>query len=49
MREGTIKVCIKEVGFEDMDGIHLAQNSDQWDFCMSTLMNPWVRRKPGCF
>jgi hypothetical protein len=26
-REGTVKICIKEVGFEEMGRIHLAQNS----------------------
>jgi hypothetical protein len=40
--ENNIKIDLKEIGWEDMDLIHLAQNRDQWLLPVRTLMKFWI-------
>jgi hypothetical protein len=37
--EGNIKKDVREMGFGDMDWIHLAQDRDMWRALVNTLMN----------
>jgi hypothetical protein len=37
--EDSIRMVIGEIGWGDMDWIHLAENSDQWQALMNTVMN----------
>jgi hypothetical protein len=36
---GSIKMDIREIGWDFMDWIDLAQNMDQWRTLVSTVMN----------
>jgi hypothetical protein len=38
----NIKIDLKEVGWDGMDWIHLAQDRDQWRALVKTVMNLWV-------
>jgi hypothetical protein len=33
---------LKEIGWEDVDWIHLAQNRDWWCALVNTVMNFWM-------
>jgi hypothetical protein len=37
--EGNIKMDLREIGFGDLDWIHLAQDSDRWRALVNTVMN----------
>jgi hypothetical protein len=37
--EDNIKMDLREIGFGDVDWIHLAQNRDRWRALVSTVMN----------
>jgi hypothetical protein len=37
-----IKMDLREVGWDGMDWIDLAQNRDQWRALVNTVMNLWV-------
>jgi hypothetical protein len=37
--EDDIKMDLREIGFEDVDWIHLAQNRDRWRALVNTVMN----------
>jgi len=37
--EDNIKVNLKETGFEDIEGIHLAQGADKWRARVATAVN----------
>jgi hypothetical protein len=37
--EENIKMDLREIGFGDMDWIHLAQDSDRWRALVNTAMN----------
>jgi hypothetical protein len=36
--EGNIKINFREIGCEDVDGIHLAQDRVQWQALVNTVM-----------
>jgi hypothetical protein len=36
----NIKMDFREIGWGDMDWIHLAQDRDQWRDLVNTVMNP---------
>jgi hypothetical protein len=36
---GNIKMDLKEVGWEGVDWIHLAQNNHEWRALLNTVMN----------
>jgi hypothetical protein len=36
------KMDLKEMGFGDVDGIHLAQDRDRWMALVNTVINPRV-------
>jgi hypothetical protein len=38
----NIKMDLGEIGFGDVDWIHLAQDRDRWRAVVSTVMNLWV-------
>jgi hypothetical protein len=38
----NIKIDLREIGWEDMDWIDLAQDRDQWRVLVNTVMNLWV-------
>jgi hypothetical protein len=38
----NIKVDLREIGWDDMDWIDLAQDRDKWRAPMNTVMNLWV-------
>jgi hypothetical protein len=40
--EDSIKMDLREIGFEGVDWIHLAQDRDWWRALMNTVMNLWV-------
>jgi hypothetical protein len=40
--ETDIKMDLKEIGYEDVDWIHLAHDWEQWRTLMNTVMNLWV-------
>jgi hypothetical protein len=40
--EDKIKMDLREVGWEDVDWMHLAQDRDQRQVVMNTVMNFWV-------
>jgi hypothetical protein len=40
--EDNIKMDIREIGFGDVDWIHLAQDRDRWRALVNTVMNLWV-------
>jgi hypothetical protein len=37
-----IKMDLREIGFQDVDWIHWAQDRDRWRALVNTVMNPWV-------
>jgi hypothetical protein len=37
--EDNIKMDLREIGFEDVDWIHWAQDRDRWRALMNTVMN----------
>jgi hypothetical protein len=37
--EGNVKMGLREVGFEGVDWIHLAQDTDQWRALVNVLTN----------
>jgi hypothetical protein len=39
---GIIKMCVEDIWWEGGDWIHLAQDTDQWQGVMNTVMNFWV-------
>jgi hypothetical protein len=40
--ENNVKMAIKEIGFEIVDWIQLAQDAGQWWALVNTVMNRWV-------
>jgi hypothetical protein len=40
--EDNIKMDLREIGFGDVDWIHLAQDRDRWRALVNTVMNLWV-------
>jgi hypothetical protein len=38
-REDNIKMHLRDIGFEDVDWIHLAQDRDRWRAVVITVMN----------
>jgi transcription termination factor 2 len=38
----NIKMDLREIGFEDVDWIHLAQDRDRWQALVNMVMNLWV-------
>jgi hypothetical protein len=36
--EDNIKIDLREIGWEDVDWIHLAQNRDQWRALVNTVL-----------
>jgi hypothetical protein len=41
-RQDNIRMDLREVGWEDMDWMHLDQDMDQWRSVMNTVMTLWV-------
>jgi hypothetical protein len=37
--EDNIKMDLREIGFGDVDWIHLAQDGDRWQALVNTVMN----------
>jgi hypothetical protein len=37
--EDNIRMDLREIGFEGVDWIHLAQDGDQWQALVITVMN----------
>jgi hypothetical protein len=40
--EDNIKMYLREIGFGDVEWIHLAQDRDSWRALVNTVMNPRV-------
>jgi hypothetical protein len=40
--ENNSRMYLREVGWEGVDWIHLAQDRDQWWVLTTTVMNHWV-------
>jgi hypothetical protein len=40
--EDNIKMDLGEIGFRDVDWIHLAQDRGRWRALVNTVMNLWV-------
>jgi hypothetical protein len=47
--EDNIRMYLREIGWEDVDWIHLAWNRDQWRAFVNTVMNVRVPQKVGNF
>jgi hypothetical protein len=47
--EDNIRMDLREVGWEDVDWIHLAEDRYQWWAPVKTVMNLWVPQKVGNF
>jgi hypothetical protein len=41
-RENNIKMDLREIGWDGMDWIDLAQDRDQWRVLVNAVMNLWV-------
>jgi hypothetical protein len=41
-RWDNIKIVLGEIGFGDVDWIHLAQDRDRWRALVNTVMNPRI-------
>jgi hypothetical protein len=40
--ENNIRMDLKEIGWEDVAWMHIAQNRDRWLALVHTVMNLWV-------
>jgi hypothetical protein len=40
--EDNIRMDLREIGWEGMDWVPLAQDRDQWWTLMNTVMNLWI-------
>jgi hypothetical protein len=40
--ENDIRTILKEIGWEDVEGVQLAQDRDQWWALENMVMNLWV-------
>jgi hypothetical protein len=40
--EDNMKMDLREIGWGDIDGTDLAQDRDQWEALVNTVMNSWV-------
>jgi hypothetical protein len=40
--EDNVKMDLREIGLEDMDWIHLAEDRDWWQAFVNTVMNLWI-------
>lgn len=40
--KNNIKVHLKDMELDNVDCIHLAENTDQWHALLSNAKNPWV-------
>jgi hypothetical protein len=49
MWEDNIKTNLKEIGWDGMDWIHLAQDMDQWRAHVNTIMNLRLPQNVGKF
>jgi hypothetical protein len=38
-----IRMDLREMGWEGVDWMHLAQDKDQWQALVNTIMNLWVQ------
>jgi hypothetical protein len=47
--EDNIKMDLREIGWECLDWMHLAQDRDQWRSLVNTVMNLRVPQKAGNF
>jgi hypothetical protein len=36
---------LRDIGWEGVEWTHLAQDSDQWEALVNTVMNLWVSKK----
>jgi hypothetical protein len=41
-QEDSIRFDLRKTGWEGVDWIHLAQDRDQWQALVDTIMNLWV-------
>jgi hypothetical protein len=47
--EDNIKMYLREIGFGDMDWIHLSQDRDTWGALVNMVMNLQVPQNAGIF
>jgi hypothetical protein len=47
--EDNIRMDVREIGWEDVDWIHLSQDRDQWRALVNTVMNLRVPIKTANF
>jgi hypothetical protein len=47
--EDNIRMYLRELGWEVVDWMHLAQDRDQWWAVVNTVMSLWVSYRPGIF
>jgi hypothetical protein len=45
--EDNIRIVLREIGWEFVDWMHLAQDRDHWQGIVNTIMNPSVFMKDG--
>jgi hypothetical protein len=45
----VIRMYLRKIGWEDVGGMHLAQDGDQWWVVTNTIMNLPVPEKIGIF
>jgi hypothetical protein len=42
MWEDYIKMDLREIGWSDMDRMHMAQDKDEWRAFVNMVMNIWI-------
>jgi hypothetical protein len=47
--DGRIILGLRKIGWEDMDWIHVAQDTDQWRAFVNRVMNLRFHKRRGCF
>jgi hypothetical protein len=47
--EGNMKIYFREIGCMGMDWIYLAQDMDQWQAVVNTVMNLWFHKRARNF
>jgi hypothetical protein len=45
--EDNIKMGLREIGWDVMDSIDMAQDTDQWWVLVNTVMNLWLPQRQG--
>jgi hypothetical protein len=45
LQEDKVRIDLREIGWEDMDRMHLAKDRDQWQVPANRAMKFWVQKR----